>query len=1334
MTGTKDQAMAESTANSDGSDENNIKVFVRVRPLGGGSGEAEEVLRCLSVQSHNSIALAGKEERNFTFDGVKDEASTQEEVFGLVGRVVLNNCMRGYNGTIFAYGQTGSGKTYTMTGPMDENDNIIREKRGLMPRCFEHLFSMVSRETLKRGNSVKYLVTCSFLEIYNERIFDLLDATCTGKQLREDVKKGVMVRDLTELTITNANEACEVLKAGSSNRRVATTSMNRESSRSHAVFTVSIKSLETDGNMTNIRESRLHLIDLAGSERQRGTNAEGTRLKEAGSINKSLSALGNVITALVDVSNGKTRHIAYRDSKLTFLLRDSLGGNTKTFMIANISPASQSFGETLSTLQFAQRAKLIKNKATINENCAGNVVALQEEIQRLKALLAQGNVPAAPCGPVTIPSDAQPDVRGNTAELFMAALDARDTAEKEKTAMLDELRLTKELLSKKDKALQSTKMILKFRDAALAKSGGRAAKGPGTSAAGDEVARLQAELKVLQGMVDNHPDVTRFALQNLQLRDQLQQLTQAYPDAATDHQLLVKARAYTHLLERQLAAQRTHAAVPHSPKAPTGGNCPPQAAPSTPRGGIACTPRGKILLAGEGMSIDSPRAKRNANIELEKFKLQKELEGKLAVLTEQYTREKAVTDSLVAAAQQREAELMAELKGATRSIADFENTIRILQMRHDVEITKLQNDHSEFVKKFGKASSGLEVVNAELATARAELATLRTARAEDLMAGSKRQQELLSLQEKVHTCTERAKTAEARVTEIQETSAAALQAKSDEITAATAARVAAEAALEEAKLAATTSTEEYEKSISDLMEQLESADGEKESLEAELMDATTQRTQLEQELETERTLRGNFEDEIATLNAEMEFKELEFARITSQMTVHKQRISALETELKEHLHNSSEGHDNEREVLTRATARLEEELREARDAARAAETTATDGQAKLTAVQATLSAHVEENRRLREQLIGVTETAESNERELEDVKDAVERLTEQTHSDGQTIAELTAAVASGKHELEEEHQAHQEEVARIMQELHTVDRARGDAVAELERAETTHAAFQRDTEARLESATENTAALAALQSTHTATLQEMDALKQALEDTRAQIKYDNASAESQQQELHCLQKQLQDASALLDRSEDFKKEKLDEISSLKALLADKDATAEDLVSLRAELTDVEHKRQEESIIYETSLKEFQIKCERQQKEHNAMIEMYKKMKDEDQLQLQALKSEKDSIQARMARCEVNLDAALEDAEALVDELQRSREVEQALDKQKEDLKSKFEQSQEAKLRLEEDLATTRHQLQEIQKENRKMLGTDNNGGAPKMFKTPLRRAVLAEQN
>lgn len=203
-----------------------------------------------------------------------------------------------------------------------------------------------------------------------------------------------MVRNLQELPVENPDEAIEVLKVGGRNRRVATTSMNRESSRSHAVFTVTVKSVEIKGEVTNVRESRLNLIDLAGSERQRDTNAAGKRLKEAGSINKSLSALGNVIKALVDIEQGKQRHVAYRDSKLTFLLRDSLGGNTKTFMIANISPAARSFGETLSTLQFAARAKMIKNKAKINEDVSGDVAALQLQIRQLKAQLAGGMVAA----------------------------------------------------------------------------------------------------------------------------------------------------------------------------------------------------------------------------------------------------------------------------------------------------------------------------------------------------------------------------------------------------------------------------------------------------------------------------------------------------------------------------------------------------------------------------------------------------------------------------------------------------------------------------------------------------------------------------------------------------------------------------------------------------------------------------------------------------------------------------------------------------------------------------------------------------------------------------
>lgn len=703
----------------------------------------------------------------------------------------------------------------------------------------------------------------------------------------------------------------------------------------------------------------------------------------------------------------------------------------------------------------------------------------------------------------------------------MAALEARNTAEHEKATVLDELRLTKELLSKKDKALQSTKMILKFRDAALSKSGGRTTTAAGDSGAGE--ARLQSELKVLQGMVDNHPDVTRFALQNLQLREKLTLMAEAYPDADKENKLLAKARHYTHLLEQQLVSERQHPTSLQSPKREPNPNV-----LGTPRAAIANTPCGKLLLGGEGMSVDSPRAKRNANIELEKFRLQKELEGKLAVLTEQYTREKAVTDSLVAAAQQREAELTAELKGATRSIADFESTIRILQMRHDVEITKLQNDHSEFVKQFGKTTSGLEVVNAELATARAELATLRTARAEDLMASSKRQQELLSLQEKVQAYTDRATAAEARAADVEASTATALQAKDNAVAAAEAARTATEALLDEAQRTAVASTDEYEKSISDLMAQLESADGEKEALEAELMDATATTTQLEKELETERTLRGNFEDEIATLNAEMEFKEMEFARITTQMSGHKQRITALESELKEHLQNATaHGHEHEREVLARATTRLEEELRVAREAARAAETIVADGQAKLAAVQATLAAHVDENRRLREQLVAVTETAESNEKELADVRDAVERLTQQTHSDSLEITGLTAAVESGQRDLEEENVAHHEEVARIMQELHNTDAAREQAVGALAAAEAAHMAYKQDTEAQLDHVAQSTAALATLHATHAATLRDVETLKKTLEETKAQIKYENASVQSQQQELHSLQKQLQ---------------------------------------------------------------------------------------------------------------------------------------------------------------------------------------------------------------
>jgi kinesin family protein 15 len=256
-----------------------------------------------------------------------------------------------------------------------------------MPRSFEYIFSKIEEmkeEAEADQETLEFLVKSSYLEIYNEQILDLLDPYSTNLLLREDIKKGVYVEGLTEEVVQNSREMIELLKQGTRNRHVGCTTMNKESSRSHSVLTTIIESKTMKDGLWNVKVARYHIIDLAGSERAKLTSAGGERLKEAGMINKSLSALGNVINSLVDVGEGKARHIHYRDSKLTFLLRDSLGGNSRTLIIANVSPSSSSFGETLSTLKFAQRAKLIKNKAVINEDSTGSISILKEEIKRLK--------------------------------------------------------------------------------------------------------------------------------------------------------------------------------------------------------------------------------------------------------------------------------------------------------------------------------------------------------------------------------------------------------------------------------------------------------------------------------------------------------------------------------------------------------------------------------------------------------------------------------------------------------------------------------------------------------------------------------------------------------------------------------------------------------------------------------------------------------------------------------------------------------------------------------------------------------------------------------------
>ncbi|XP_017602276.1 PREDICTED: kinesin-like protein KIF3A isoform X2 [Corvus brachyrhynchos] len=319
--------------------------------------------------------------KTFTFDTVFGPESKQLDVYNLTARPIIDSVLEGYNGTIFAYGQTGTGKTFTMEGV-----RAVPELRGIIPNSFAHIFGHIA----KAEGDTRFLVRVSYLEIYNEEVRDLLGKDQTQRlEVKERPDVGVYIKDLSAYVVNNADDMDRIMTLGHKNRSVGATNMNEHSSRSHAIFTITIECSEkgVDGNM-HVRMGKLHLVDLAGSERQTKTGATGQRLKEATKINLSLSTLGNVISALVD---GKSTHVPYRNSKLTRLLQDSLGGNSKTMMCANIGPADYNYDETISTLRYANRAKNIKNKARINEDPKDAMLRqFQKEIEELKKKLEEG--------------------------------------------------------------------------------------------------------------------------------------------------------------------------------------------------------------------------------------------------------------------------------------------------------------------------------------------------------------------------------------------------------------------------------------------------------------------------------------------------------------------------------------------------------------------------------------------------------------------------------------------------------------------------------------------------------------------------------------------------------------------------------------------------------------------------------------------------------------------------------------------------------------------------------------------------------------------------------
>ena len=400
--------------------EDNVKVAVRVRPFN--AREKERSATCIIQMNGKTTTITSPETgeaKSFTFDfsywshEPAPNFATQQVVFDDLGIGVLENAWQGYNVSLFAYGQTGSGKSYSMVG--------YGEDKGIIPCACAELFRRIESNTQA---DVTYHVQASMMEIYNEKVRDLFNPSNKaneggGLKVRDNPKTGPYVDGLAMLPVKDFSQIEHLMDEGTKARTVASTQMNATSSRAHTLFTLIMTQTKVDKQAGKAMDkvSKISLVDLAGSERASGTGATGDRLKEGAAINKSLSALGNVISALAEQSGGKKgAFIPYRDSVLTWLLKESLGGNAKTIMIAALSPADINYEETLSTLRYADRAKQIKNAAVVNEDPNQKMIReLKEEVERLRKL-AQGQ--ALPVDVESLRGEARREAEAEAARKF----------------------------------------------------------------------------------------------------------------------------------------------------------------------------------------------------------------------------------------------------------------------------------------------------------------------------------------------------------------------------------------------------------------------------------------------------------------------------------------------------------------------------------------------------------------------------------------------------------------------------------------------------------------------------------------------------------------------------------------------------------------------------------------------------------------------------------------------------------------------------------------------------------------------------------------------------
>ncbi|KIW07638.1 uncharacterized protein PV09_01582 [Verruconis gallopava] len=466
----------------------NIKVVVRVRPFN--NREIDRGAKCIVQMQGNQTVLTPPKDidpksktakaalegtKTFAFDksywsfNKNDEHfAGQEDLFRDLGKPLLDNAFQGYNNCIFAYGQTGSGKSYSMMG--------YGQEYGVIPRICKNMFERI--EEMGNDKNLTCTVEVSYLEIYNERVRDLLNPATKGNlRVREHPSTGPYVEDLAKLAVRSFADIENLMDEGNKARTVAATNMNETSSRSHAVFTLVLtqKRHDVETNMDTEKVAKISLVDLAGSERATSTGATGARLKEGAEINRSLSTLGRVIAALADLSSGKGHgkkiQVPYRDSVLTWLLKDSLGGNSLTAMIAAISPADINFEETLSTLRYADSAKRIKNHAVINEDPNARMIReLKEELAQLRAKLSGGG------GGVSMPMEEQYAPDTPLEQQIVSITQADGTVKKvSKAEIVEQLnqseKLYKEINQTWEEKLAQTEKIHKEREAALEELG-----------------------------------------------------------------------------------------------------------------------------------------------------------------------------------------------------------------------------------------------------------------------------------------------------------------------------------------------------------------------------------------------------------------------------------------------------------------------------------------------------------------------------------------------------------------------------------------------------------------------------------------------------------------------------------------------------------------------------------------------------------------------------------------------------------------------------------------------------------------------------------------------